>query len=797
MSFLHPMLAAVGLGAIALPIIIHLLIRRRVKPVRWAAMKFLLEAYKQRRRRLILEQILLLATRCLLVACIAIALGRLLIGAGAGSGLGSDARPTSLILVIDDSLTSGADGALERHKAEAARLLGQLNPGAGDTAALVTLSRPSEGVVLPATSDVGALRGFVERLTPTDAGADLTGAVEAINRASGAVGSGAVSGSDDAASGPRVVVAVLSEFLAGSVDLQASLGAIVPEPHLVLMTGPRSEGVDNVGIAGVEPLRSVVTGGRSLAASNQVRVTLRRSGPGVGGATTRGVRVTTAREGGGPETLGQATARFEPGQQEATVIMQADVGPPESGARASRVIAASIDDDALPRDNVVRRVIEFRDSIRVAVVAPRRFQQQDAGAGLDRFDAADWVTLALEPVMSGESASGARADIETSRVEPSAITSARLAGFDAIALCAPQSLDQTGWEAIGAFLGQGGLLVVVPPAEVSVHLWADQLSALNLGWTIGREARELDPAQPIDASTTLSAGADLLALVRAELPELSRSVGVRRVLPLTLDAERREQPALVLADGSVLMASGVPGGADGRGLVVMFAASLDLAWTDLPAKPLVVPLVQEVVRQGVGVARGVWHTSAGSRPSLPAGTTELRSVGGDSGAGGAGMDPEPASSTTIAIDGRASGDNGSGGGSPPLRRAGVYRAVDAQGTTRAWISIAPDPRASDTSAMAPEAVRAWVSTIAPGVRVTELSGVEGQGGSPSGPGEATLSSALGSVANTRDRSFGFLVAALTLALVELALARWSSHARAFTSNEGRVDAQPATRGAAA
>lgn len=779
MSFLHPMLAAVGLGAIALPIIIHLLIRRRVKPVRWAAMKFLLEAYKQRRRRLILEQLLLLATRCLLVACIAIAIGRLLLGTDAGAGLGAGARSTSLILVIDDSLTSGADGALDRHKEEAARLLGQLNPGAGDTAALVTLSRPSEGVVLPPASDVGALRAIVERLTPTDAASDLAGAVEMINRAAG---TGTV-GSPSGAQAPRVVVAVLSEFLAGSVDLQTPLGAIAPEPDVVLMSAPRTEGVDNVAITGLEPLRSVVTGGRSLAASNQVRVTLRRSGPGVGAASTRTVRVLTSREGGGTETLGQTTARFEPGQQEATVIMQADVGPPESGSRASRTIAASVDADALSRDDVVQRVIEFRDSIRVAVVAPRRFQDQGNASGLDRFDAADWVALALEPLISGPSGvSGPKADIETSRVEPSAITTARLAGFDAVALCAPQSLDQTGWRAISAFVQQGGLLVVVPPAGVSIHLWADQLSAMDLGWTIGREPRDAEPALAIDASTTLTPATDLLSLVRAELPELARAVGVRRVLPLSLDAERREQPTLALSDGSVLLATGVPGGSDqrdGRGLVVMLTTSLDLAWTDLPAKPLVVPLIQEVVRQGVGLARGTWHTAAGSRPSLPFGTTELRAASSI-------LSDQPQGPSTIAI-----GEDPSS--TPALRRAGVYRALDAQGTTRAWISIAPDARASDTSPVARHVARAWVTSIAPGAIVQEIGGTGGSGAEP-----ATLASALGSTQSTSDRSFAFLIAALVLALIELGLARWSSHARALSESGGAITAtRPGPGGLAA
>lgn len=776
MSFLHPMLAAVGLGAIALPIIIHLLIRRRVKPVRWAAMKFLLEAYKQRRRRLILEQILLLATRCLLVACIAIALGRLLIGSDPGAGLGAGARPTSLILIIDDSLTSAVDGSLARHKEEAARLLSQLNPGTGDTAALVTLSRPSEGIVLPPTSDIGALRSIIDALTPTDASTDLAGAIQTINQAAGA----GLVGTADTAEGPRVVVAVLSEFLAGSVDLQTPLGAIAPEPDLILMSTPRAEGVDNVAITSVEPLRSVVTGGRSLAASNQVRVTLRRSGPGVGAATTRTVRVLTSREGGGTETLGQSSARFEPGQQEATVIMQADVGPPESGSRASRVIAASIDADALPRDDVVQRVIEFRDSIRVAVVAPRRFQDQGLGAsaGLDRFDAADWVTLALEPLMApAPGASGPKADIETSRVEPSAITAARLTGFDAVALCAPQSLDATGWRAISAFVEQGGLLLVVPPAAVSVHLWADQLSTMDLGWTIGREARDAETALSIDASTTLAPGSDLLSLVRAELPELARAVGIRRVLPLTLDPERREQPTLALSDGSVLVASAVPGGADhraGRGLVVMLTTSLDLAWTDLPAKPLVVPLIQEVVRQGVGVARGSWHTPAGTRPALPIGTTELRAA--------ASLLSDEQSGPSII----AAGEDPSS--TPALRRAGIYRATDAQGTTRAWISIAPDSRASDTTPVAAPVARAWINSIAPGAPSQEINAAS------AGTDPASLAAALGSTETAHDRSFAFLIAALALALIELALARWSSHARALGT--GDADIAPSRPGAA-
>src|SRR5215218_2439862 len=65
-----------GLGAMSIPIIIHILNRRRFKTVTWAAMEFLLRAMKKNRRRLRFEQWLLLATRCLLVLLLGMALAR-------------------------------------------------------------------------------------------------------------------------------------------------------------------------------------------------------------------------------------------------------------------------------------------------------------------------------------------------------------------------------------------------------------------------------------------------------------------------------------------------------------------------------------------------------------------------------------------------------------------------------------------------------------------------------------------------------------------------------------------------
>ena len=75
MSFLNLALLG-GLAAIAIPIIIHLLNRRTAKVLDWGAMQFLLESVESRKKRIQLEEALLLAARCLLVGLLALAVAR-------------------------------------------------------------------------------------------------------------------------------------------------------------------------------------------------------------------------------------------------------------------------------------------------------------------------------------------------------------------------------------------------------------------------------------------------------------------------------------------------------------------------------------------------------------------------------------------------------------------------------------------------------------------------------------------------------------------------------------------------
>src|SRR5689334_20235674 len=106
MSFLVPSL--LWFSALAsVPIIIHLLNRRRFMRVDWAPMKYLKLTIKSNRRRLRIEQFILLAVRTLAVLLLIFTVCRpVLSSTGLGAWLSGRTR-TSRILVIDDSLSMG------------------------------------------------------------------------------------------------------------------------------------------------------------------------------------------------------------------------------------------------------------------------------------------------------------------------------------------------------------------------------------------------------------------------------------------------------------------------------------------------------------------------------------------------------------------------------------------------------------------------------------------------------------------------------------------------------------------
>src|SRR5690606_20595532 len=114
-SFLQPVLLF-GLLAAAVPILIHLLNRRRHKTVMWAAMQFLLKATRESRGKKRLRHLLILSCRSPVVAALATAAARPVLSGMLGW---SGGQPDLVVLIFDRSASMEANpkgGAIPRRE---------------------------------------------------------------------------------------------------------------------------------------------------------------------------------------------------------------------------------------------------------------------------------------------------------------------------------------------------------------------------------------------------------------------------------------------------------------------------------------------------------------------------------------------------------------------------------------------------------------------------------------------------------------------------------------------------------
>ncbi|MFO1052581.1 MAG: BatA domain-containing protein [Planctomycetota bacterium] len=129
LDFLNPGLL-IGAALFAVPLVIHLLNRQRFRRRPWAAMEFLLAAYKKQRRRLRRENLLLLLLRCLIPIVLALAIARpLLRDSALAAHLGSGNAHHVLVLDATGSMgleLRGATTPFERAKALATALLDRI-----------------------------------------------------------------------------------------------------------------------------------------------------------------------------------------------------------------------------------------------------------------------------------------------------------------------------------------------------------------------------------------------------------------------------------------------------------------------------------------------------------------------------------------------------------------------------------------------------------------------------------------------------------------------------------------------
>jgi len=720
-SFLHPAILTAGLLAIAIPIVIHF-IRRRRRPIEWAAMRFLQDALRKRRRRLRLEQLLLLLARCAIVALLAFAIAR------PTSGRDTSALPTTHIIAIDNSIGSAAESGgrtrLSRSIESALAIIDRAERSPGDTLAVVTLGAPGRAVLWPPTADPGAARRALDRIGPTDSRA-TTDALSAL------LDPPPSNGREDPTE--RTVLHLISGWASlGMSEAFARDADRSPMPRVDLVTrhvpeGPEPSGV-NFGIGPLTASTPSVVGSATLAPQTRVSGTMVRSAP---PGTPLGPLEAPVELVAHPSgtIAGRTVARFDAGQTStawSAAIDESALAPGAGGRVALRATLPGRDPN--PLDDRASVVISRKRELRAAVV-------ERPPVGVERgISAGTWALAALSP--------DDRAGVASFRVDPASLGSIPAGSVDALFILEPARVTEGGWARAAELLARGGLVVITPDRDTgtgaNVSAWTEPLRSLSDGQiSVNRNAGLIESDERLSREDP----GGLLASLRGEFADLIGAVGIRKRLPLiagpgAVSPIRVQDEPGRTGDPFIAQTSA-------RGTLVVLSTPLDVAWTDLPARPVFVPIVQELVRQGsgVGVDSGV---AAGSSSDVFQPTARVDR-----------WDRDPSMSHGALPDERP--------GVSDSARAGVWLGLGADGQVVRTLTLWPDADAARSTATTPEEQDQAIASRFPGTPIS----------SDAPSGEQTAEHA---ATGWGDRiAFLLLAVCAALALIEAFLARTASH----------------------
>ena len=729
--FLAPALAAAGAAAIAVPIAIHLLTRMRRKQVPWAAMKFLMEAFRKQRRRLQLEQLLLLLIRCLILIVLGLALaGPAAIGLA--RHLGAPIGGKVICIVIDDALSTqtkadGQNARFEDLRKLALKIVDGLGPG--DQVALFTVARPHTPVIANPTPDLSRVRKAIEALTPQSSHSDWGSAMSDVAKTL----------TDQKAGRDRAAVFVVSDFSRGSLDPGRPIQAMVTgdgggaggnttlgQAAKLFFVRPMPAS-PNLQIEAIRPRRAMVLAPPAGTVVIPLELSLRRFG-GDSSAGLSGIEVTITGEGeANPvNTTVKREFRWAEGQSQIGLTMEVALPPgaartAEGGSGTTLTVTAHVEragmNDTLAADDSRQTIVELRSKLAIALI------DESAAPSLTGSDLSphDWAALALQ---AGAPRGANQGPIQLLDRAAAAVDDAALKGADAAVVLRPDLLSRDGWGALSRLAKRGGLVwIFAPPVETSA-VWTTALKE-HLGFVgqVGIEPRTQKPdAGPTSApASSPAAGTDAtesegwrlvtdaptpepLKLLSADWASLLRPLRIYRRLELSNPGG---------AEANWLSIAGLPADkpadvlttwATGEGRVVFVATALDATWSNLPTKPVFVPLLHETIRAVLG--------------SLPRDAKLGALVAGDDTLLSAKWDGAQRLNRIVAGGKTTDSDNG-----VSLRRTdngletvspfvapGVY--VPSPSIAGLRVAVNVDSSAGDTTALDEAAVSAWVSTAA-------------------------------------------------------------------------------------
>lgn len=655
---------ALGFTAIAAPIAVHLIHRRRISRLEWGAMRFLVELLKRQRRRMWMNQWFLLALRMLLLAAVVLVLNRpALDPVSSGTAIVRPAERVAAVMLIDDSLSAGVQGAdgqsaLEHMKALGQAYLDGLRPG--DEISFVRASRLGLPVDDP-LYDLVAARATLAEITASGVATDIPALFEAgltqlarhVNPATEIVvlTDRADDGWNEAA---RIRWAELRTRL--GVDDQAAVMGLRARPRVVILAPPAGPRAENLAVSGLRVDRALLGIRRGVG----VQVVVTHSGRRAPGPQVVKLRVDQ-------HVVEEKMLEIPLGGSAEMSFM---VAFETAGSHVLEVELAG-GRDGLRADDRRAMAVEVAEHMDVLLVEGR--------PGKSLTGSLAFAALALDPAGDGSGL------YRIERLAASDLASARLDHVRVVVLGDVQVLEPAAVAALERFIvAGGGCLVALGPhtdVELANRSWARggdgflpcPITSGDAGYG-GAIAPNADqhaaPATPVAEGVAHPA----LAPFKGEAGAAWSGAKVRSWLRLdTASLPPGELSTLLRLDsGDPLLVER----RRGQGRVCLLSTSLDLSWTELPTQPAFVPLLRSVV------------ASLGSTVMPP------RSIGTGSSLSYLPRGPQAASEapllefpdeTTVPLE-RSAWEGLLSWSSQPLANPGVYRVRD--GDLRTWVAVA-------------------------------------------------------------------------------------------------------------
>ncbi len=550
--FLYPAFLF-GLAAASLPILIHLLNRRRLQRIRFPAVRFILLSQKRISRSYRLRHWLLLALRTLAVILLVLLLANPIFQIGAGLFAGGG--PVSAVLLLDNSLsmTWSGDGNGFKQAKEAARLLiSALDDG--DRAALIPTSITGKEVFrLKGQKDV--LLRELDAIEIADGTANLPAALDKAYELL------------SAPAGQKEIRLITDLGLTGWDQFSvASLKRVDPSIPIKLLYVGRKQKPLNGGI------KEIRLGSQGVGVDIPLQIDATLSN--FADLEIKDVLVQLNIDGQSKE---QKLATVPP-RGETTVNFQTRVS--QAGAHMGRVILKK---DGLAGSAVTNFTLDAQDKLKVLVVDG---DPQTALVQSESF----FLSRALNP--SGERDSSL---FLPTVIVPDGLNAATLDAYQVVVLCNVAVLPDGFAAKLQNFVRQGGGLLIYGGDKFQADSYNQKLAQI-----VPAELHEKKTGPEANGEKVGKFDVTHPALQIFNDPILLESLKSAKVWGYMRATARGRAPLMALANGDPLLLEQKVG----AGKVLLMTTTADRDWTDLPLKTVYLPLLQSLTQYLAGGKRG-------------------------------------------------------------------------------------------------------------------------------------------------------------------------------------------------